>query len=103
MRDAAAELGTWRLDDCTLVVTLEPCTMCAGAAMQARIKRVVFGEVANDHVAELSDLSMREFLMLGVLAIAVLWMGIYPAPFTDLTQTSVTDLLRHVSVSKLPQ
>ena len=43
MRDAAAELGSWRLDDCTLVVTLEPCTMCAGAAMQARVKRVVFG------------------------------------------------------------
>lgn len=43
MRDAAEGLGTWRLDDCTLVVTLEPCTMCAGAAMQARIKRVVFG------------------------------------------------------------
>ena len=41
--------------------------------------------------------------MLGLMAIAVLWMGIYPAPFTDLTQTSVTDLLQHVAVSKLPQ
>ena len=67
------------------------------------VKRVVFGEIANNDVAELSDLSMREFLMLGLMAIAVLWMGIYPAPFTDLTQTSVTDLLRHVAVSKLPQ
>ncbi len=67
------------------------------------VKRVVFGEIANNDVAELSDLSLREFLMLGLMAIAVLWMGVYPAPFTDLTQTSVTDLLQHVSVSKLPQ
>lgn len=43
LRDAAAALGTWRLDDCTLVVTLEPCPMCAGAALAARIGRVVFG------------------------------------------------------------
>ena len=43
MREAAEHLGNWRLDDCTLVVTLEPCTMCAGTAMQARISRVVFG------------------------------------------------------------
>ena len=67
------------------------------------VKRVVFGEIANDHVAELNDLSPREFLMLGVLAIAVLWMGVYPAPFTDAMQTSVTDLLQHVAVSKIPQ
>lgn len=43
MRTAAQHLGKWRLDDCTLVVTLEPCTMCAGAAIQARISRIVFG------------------------------------------------------------
>lgn len=43
LRDAAERIGTWRLDDCTLVVTLEPCVMCAGAASQARIGRVVFG------------------------------------------------------------
>ena len=41
--DAAAARGTWRLDDCVLVVTLEPCTMCAGAAVSARIGAVVFG------------------------------------------------------------
>jgi tRNA(adenine34) deaminase len=41
--DAAAALGTWRLDDCTLVVTLEPCVMCAGAAIAARIGRLVYG------------------------------------------------------------
>ena len=43
LREAAAENGSWRLDDHTLVVTLEPCTMCAGAAVQARISRIVFG------------------------------------------------------------
>lgn len=43
LRDAASTRGTWRLDDCTLVVTLEPCTMCAGAVLAARIGRLVFG------------------------------------------------------------
>jgi tRNA(adenine34) deaminase len=43
LRRAAAALGTWRLDGCTLVVTLEPCTMCAGAIVLARVARVVFG------------------------------------------------------------
>jgi tRNA(adenine34) deaminase len=43
LREAAATLGTWRLDGCRLVVTLEPCTMCAGAAVLARVERVVFG------------------------------------------------------------
>ncbi|OWW18500.1 NADH-quinone oxidoreductase subunit M [Noviherbaspirillum denitrificans] len=65
------------------------------------VKRVVFGEVGNKHVAELQDLNAREFLMLGVLAIAVIAMGVYPAPFTDLMQTSVDNLLKHVAISKL--
>lgn len=43
MREAAAALGTWRLDDCTLIVTLEPCTMCAGALISARIGHLIFG------------------------------------------------------------
>ena len=43
LRQAAAARGEWRLDGCTLVVTLEPCTMCAGAAVLARVDRVVFG------------------------------------------------------------
>ncbi len=43
LRDAAAALGRWRLDDATLVVTLEPCAMCAGAAVNARLGRLVFG------------------------------------------------------------
>jgi tRNA(adenine34) deaminase len=43
LRDAAAAVGTWRLDDCTMVVTLEPCPMCAGAMVNARLGRLVFG------------------------------------------------------------
>ncbi|MCH8620711.1 NADH-quinone oxidoreductase subunit M [Undibacterium sp. TS12] len=65
------------------------------------VKRVVFGEITNEHVAHLTDLNKREFFMLGVLAIAVLFMGLYPAPFTDAMQVSVSDLLRHVAVPKL--
>lgn len=49
LRAAAAQLGSWRLEDCTLVVTLEPCTMCAGAIVGARIARLVYG--ANDEKA----------------------------------------------------
>jgi len=43
LREAAKAIGSWRLEGCTLVVTLEPCTMCAGAAVLARVERVVFG------------------------------------------------------------
>jgi NADH-quinone oxidoreductase subunit M len=66
------------------------------------VKRVVFGAIANKHVAELTDLNMREFVMFAILAIAVIWMGLYPAPFTDTMQTSVADLIKHVGMSKLP-
>jgi NADH-quinone oxidoreductase subunit M len=66
------------------------------------VKRVVFGKIGNKHVAELTDLNGREFFMLGVLAILTIYMGLYPAPFTDSLQVSVADLLQHVSVSKLP-
>jgi tRNA(adenine34) deaminase len=45
IREAANKVGRWRLDDCTLVVTLEPCTMCAGAVVLARLARVIFGAV----------------------------------------------------------
>jgi NADH-quinone oxidoreductase subunit M len=67
------------------------------------VKRVLLGEIKNPHVTSLADLTGREFFMLGILAIAVLWMGVYPAPFTDAMQTSVNDLLQHVQISKLPQ
>jgi NADH-quinone oxidoreductase subunit M len=65
------------------------------------VKRVVFGAVTHEHVAQLTDLNRREFFMLGMLAIAVIAMGLYPAPFTDAMQVSVTDLLKHVAVSKI--
>jgi NADH-quinone oxidoreductase subunit M len=64
------------------------------------VKRVVFGNVGNQNVAQLQDLNRREFFMLGLLAIVVIAMGVYPAPFTDVMQTSVADLLEHVAVSK---
>jgi NADH-quinone oxidoreductase subunit M len=67
------------------------------------VKRVVFGPITNKKVAELTDINKREFFMLAVLAIAVLAMGLYPAPFTDTMQASVTDLLAHVQAGKLPQ
>jgi NADH-quinone oxidoreductase subunit M len=57
--------------------------------------------VANPHVAALQDLNRREFLVLGLLAVAVLSMGVYPLPFTEVMHASVSELLRHVAVSKL--
>jgi NADH-quinone oxidoreductase subunit M len=65
------------------------------------VKRVYFGDVANDHVRELSDVNAREFALLAVLAICTLAMGLYPKPFTDVMHVSVTELIRHVGVSKL--
>ncbi|MGY6270197.1 NADH-quinone oxidoreductase subunit M [Achromobacter denitrificans] len=65
------------------------------------VKRVVLGDVSNDHVRELTDINRREFVILGVMAIAVLYMGIYPKPFTDVMHVSVEALLQHVAVSKL--
>jgi NADH-quinone oxidoreductase subunit M len=67
------------------------------------VKRVYFGAVANEHVRELKDVNTREFAMLGVLAAAVIAMGVYPKPFTDVMHASVTELLSHVGVSKIPQ
>ena len=64
-------------------------------------KRVYLGPVANEDVKALIDISAREFLMLSLLAIAVLWMGVYPKPFTDVMDTSVAELLKHVATSKL--
>ncbi len=64
-------------------------------------KRVYFGPVANDDVRQLTDINAREFLMLALLAVAVLGMGLYPKPFTDVMDASVQNLLAHVAQSKL--
>jgi NADH-quinone oxidoreductase subunit M len=78
-------------------------TLILGAAYSLWMyKRVIFGEVGNPQVAQLTDIGAREFLMLALLAAAVLWMGVYPKPFTDLMGASVADLLAHVAQSKLP-
>ena len=65
------------------------------------VKRVYFGAVANENVRAMVDIDRREFTMLAILAIAVLGMGLYPKPFTDVMHTSVVELLRHASVSKI--
>jgi NADH-quinone oxidoreductase subunit M len=64
------------------------------------VKRVIFGTIGNSHVAELLDINKREFFILGILAVAVIAMGLYPAPFTDAMQVSVADLLKQVAISK---
>ena len=93
---AAVQFNFW-------VAALAATTLIFGAAYTLwMVKRVYFGDVANDDVRELQDLGTREFVMLAVLAAAVLGMGLYPKPFTDVMQASVSDLLRHVAMSKLP-
>ena len=77
-------------------------TMVLGAAYSLWMyKRVIFGAVANPAVAALQDLDAREFLALSLLAAAVLWMGIHPAPLTDAMHGSVAALLSQVAHSKL--
>jgi NADH-quinone oxidoreductase subunit M len=77
-------------------------TLVFGAAYTLwMVKRVYFGDVANAEVKALTDINRREFWMLGLLAAAVLWMGVYPKPFTDVMHQSVTQLLAHVGQSKL--
>jgi NADH-quinone oxidoreductase subunit M len=78
-------------------------TLILGAAYTLwLVKRVIFGPVANDGVAKLDDLNAREFLILGVLAVAVLLLGIWPAPLLELMQASVQHLVEQIVTSKLP-
>ncbi len=77
-------------------------TLILGAAYTLwMVKRVIFGEIANDNVRALTDINNREMLFLGVLAVAVLVMGIFPQPFTEVMHTSVEALLKHVAAGKL--
>jgi NADH-quinone oxidoreductase subunit M len=84
------------------LAALAATTLIFGAAYTLwMVKRVYFGDVANDNVRALTDINGREFLVLAVLAIAVIWMGVHPKPITDSMNASVAELLRHVAVSKL--
>jgi NADH-quinone oxidoreductase subunit M len=84
------------------IALLAATTLIFGAAYTLwMVKRVYFGDVANDDVKGLQDLNGREFVMLAVLAAAVLWMGLYPKPFTDVMNVSVNELLQHVARPKL--
>jgi NADH-quinone oxidoreductase subunit M len=77
-------------------------TLILGAAYTLWMyKRVVFGAIANSHVADLLDIGRREFLILALLAACVLAMGLYPFPFTELMHASVDNLLKHVAAGKL--
>lgn len=92
---AAVKFNFW-------VAMIAATTMIVGAAYTLWMyKRVVFGAVANHHVAELTDISAREFLVLALLAVCALGMGLYPHPFTEVMHSSVNELMRHVAVSKI--
>ena len=77
-------------------------TLVFGAAYTLwMVKRVIYGEVANDNVAALRDVSARELVFLVLLAACVLAMGVYPKPFADVMNPTILDLLKHVATSKL--
>ncbi len=78
-------------------------TLVLGAAYTLwMVKRVFYGEVKNEKVKALQDLNQRELLIMSILAIAVLALGLYPAPLVDVLHASVDNLLQHVAQSKLP-
>jgi DNA polymerase III delta prime subunit len=84
------------------IAAIASTTLIFGAAYSLwMFKRVVFGETANEEVAELKDVASREFWMLAALAVAVLVMGLWPKPFTDVSEASVRALLEHVAISKI--
>jgi len=77
-------------------------TLILGAAYTLwLVKRVIFGNITNDHVAHMNDLNGREFLVLGVLAVAVLALGLYPAPLLDVMKPSMDHLLQQMLTTKL--
>jgi NADH-quinone oxidoreductase subunit M len=86
------------------IAAIASTTLIFGAAYSLWMyKRVVFGEIANDEVRRLKDVDAREFWMLVALAIAVLAMGLWPKPFTDVSEASVRALLDHVAISKIAE
>ena len=85
------------------IAFLAALTLILGAAYTLwLVKRVIFGEVANDNVAALTDINRREFVMLGILAILVILVGVWPNPLVSVMHASVDNLIQHVTLSKLP-
>ena len=85
------------------IAFLAATTLILGAAYTLwMVKRVFYGEIKNDNVKELQDLNHRELLIMSILAIAVLGLGLYPAPLVDVMHSSVDNLLHHIAQSKLP-
>jgi len=88
-------------------VTVSPChrvtlhKLHLDRARHAPVKRVIFGAVANQRVAELKDIDRREGFVLGVFALAVLVVGVYPAPLIQLMDASLANLAIHISAGKL--
>ena len=77
-------------------------TLILGAAYTLwMVKRVIFGDVANDNVAALEDIGHREFAILGILAVSVLLLGLWPAPLMDAMEATLGHLLEHISQTKL--
>jgi len=77
-------------------------TLVLGAAYTLwLVKRVVFGPVGNDRVAQLKDVNGREFLVLGLLAVAVLALGLWPAPLLDVMRPTIEQLVQQMMVTKL--
>lgn len=77
-------------------------TLILGAAYTLwMVKRVIFGDIANDDVRALTDINSREMFILAVLAVLVIFMGVYPAPFVETMHVSVEQLLKHVASGKL--
>ena len=92
---AAVKFNFW-------IAFLAATALILGAAYSLwMVKRVIFGEIGNHHVKALKDIGTREFSILAVLAAAVLYMGVYPKPFTDVMHASVNALVKHVAKSKI--
>jgi len=93
---ASFKAGFW-------IALLAASILVVGAAYNLwLVKRVIFGAVANEQVAKMQDLNPREFLVLGVLALAVLLLGIWPAPMLNMMEASVQHLLQQILTSKIP-
>ena len=84
------------------IAFLAALTLILGAAYTLwMVKRVIFGDIANDNVAKLEDVNRREFFILGVLAVAVLLLGVWPDPLVEVMHVSIDNLLAHIAQTKI--